>query len=152
MGQGLVNREIYSFLKDSFSPWFKITVKQIIKNEIESSSLCHPREAFVQYGLTGAGFQIYANPHESECGVHMQSYLYWMYLLDFRARNKKTQSMRHTTNHKRTRQLNFTEVLMWLIILGELLESHGKITSSAVSKKNGISSLCYRGKLGKKKS
>lgn len=39
------------------------------------------------------------------------------------------------TNHKRTRELDFTEILMWLVILGELLESHGKITSTAAIKK-----------------
>lgn len=71
MGQGLVNRERYSFLKASFSPWFKITVEQIFKNEIKSSSLCHPRDGFVQYGSIGGGFQNYTKPHGNECGVHM---------------------------------------------------------------------------------
>lgn len=57
--------------------------------------------------------------------------------------------MRHPTNHKGTRELDFTEILMWLVILGELLESHGKITSSAAIKHNDIVSPCYKGKFEK---
>lgn len=34
-------------------------------------------------------------------------------------------------------------MLMRPVILGELLVSHNKITSSVVSKKNDISRLCY---------
>lgn len=49
------------------------------------------------------------------------------------------------------KDLDFTEVLMWFIILGELLESHGKITSSAVRKNNYISGLFMEESLKKPK-
>lgn len=66
----------------------------------------------------------------SYVGLFILGVLAW-----FDNKKQKDQSTRHMTNHKRTRELNFTEILIWLVILSELLGSHGKITSSAAIKK-----------------
>lgn len=56
----------------------------------------------------------------------------------FESKKQKDQSMWHVTNHKGTRELDFTEILMWLLILDEFLESHDKIKNSVVIKKKVI--------------